>query len=65
MKRSRKKKKDPNKVVKIPRDKWTERIVYALLILIALLGIITGYMMSKQFSENELQEDGHFIEIEK
>ena len=65
MKKYRKKKKEQKEIIKDPRDKWSEMIVYIVLVIIALLGIITGYMMSKQFGEHKPDEDGHFIEIEK
>jgi len=62
----RRKKKKPQKKErgKAPRDKWAEIIIYGVIILLALLGVISGYMMSKEFEGMELQENGHFKKIE-
>jgi len=62
----RRKKKKPQKKErgKEPKNKWAEIITYAVIIFLALLGIISGYMMSQEFEGMELQENGHFKKIE-
>lgn len=62
--RRRKNKPQKKERGKDPRDKRAEIITYAVIILLALLGIISGYMMSQEFEGMELQENGHFKKIE-
>ena len=63
--KKRKKKNEKKKNIKDPRDKRAEMIIYGVIILLALLGLISGYMMSQEFEEMELEEDGHYRKIEK
>ena len=63
--KKRKKKNEIKKKNKDPRDKRAEMIIYGIIIFLTLLGLISGYMMSKEFEGMELQEDGHYRRIEK
>lgn len=65
MRRKRKKRKKEQGYITDPRNKRAERMVYAFLILLMIVGIIIGYMMSQEFAEMEIQEGGYFKKIEK
>lgn len=65
MKKKQHRKLKTNKVFNDRKDKQTERIVYAVIFLLALFGLVVGYMMMKEFKGKEIQEDGHFKIIEK
>ena len=64
MRNNRKKRKKGQKSIIELRDKIAERIVYVFLILLMMLGIAMGYKMSQEFTEMELQDNGHFKKIE-
>ena len=65
MNRKRKKRKKEQPSVTDKRDKRAERIVYAFLILLMIIGLVMGYKMSQEFAGMELQKNGHFKKIEK
>lgn len=65
MNRKRKKRKKEQPIEADKRDKRAEKIVYAFLILLMIIGVVMGYKMSQEFAGTELQENGHFKKNEK
>jgi len=60
----KRKKNNERKRPKKSSDKLAERTVYAIILLITLLAMITLYNLSKEFGAYE-EKDGHFKKIEK
>ena len=66
MNKKRRKNKKQTPVKKDPRDKKAERIIYSVLIILALILVMIGYRMSQEVAtEVEVQEENHFHEIKK
>ena len=62
--RNRKNKKKNVKTTK-SKDRRAEIVVYVIIILLTLSGLLSAYLMSKEFEGFERSENGHFKKVEK